>query len=234
MPGLRALHVLDRSVVDIDPVYELAETLEELSIQVAASAELDLGRLPRIHKIAGAWDLIGPTLGRLLRLQTVMTWAYGAPDLRDFRDHVELERLIVKDARGLRSLSGVGDLLALSSLQMHGVPKLHDIDDVATLGGSLSRFELERCHRIEHLEAVEPLVKLRFLGVSDAGTIPTLAPVRDLLDLEVVHAWGTTKVHDDDLSPLTALPNLRELRMRDRRSYRPTVRQIQTAIGWQP
>ncbi len=42
--GLRALHVLDRTVVDLDPIYGLADTLEVLSIQAAGSAELDLGQ----------------------------------------------------------------------------------------------------------------------------------------------------------------------------------------------
>ena len=67
---------------------------------------------------------------------------------------------------------------------------------------------------------------MSLLAFGDCGDIPTLAPLRPLDELRVVLAWGDTRVLDADLSPLADLPNLEELRMRDRREYRPRVREL--------
>ena len=75
-------------------------------------------------------------------------------------------------------------------------------------------------------EDVANLVGLVVLGFSDCGDIPSLAPIEGLRSLDRVYAWGTTKILDGDLSPLTRLPKLRDLRMRNRHGYRPTVAEV--------
>lgn len=89
----------------------------------------------------------------------------------------------------------------------------------------------EKCVRIDAIDDTEPLVGLRFLGVSDCGDVVTLAPVRSLVALEAFYAWGSTRVSDNDLSPLLSLPRLREIRMRDRRTYRPHVADLVSAFS---
>ena len=74
--------------------------------------------------------MIGPTLNELGNLQEVVTWQLGDTDLRVFRDHVELRRVVVKDARALEALGGVGDLPELEVLGIIGAPRLHHISDV--------------------------------------------------------------------------------------------------------
>jgi hypothetical protein len=61
---------------------------------------------------------------------------------------------------------------------------------------------------------------------NDSGELQTLAPLAGLKNLEYFHAWGSTRVIDGDLSQLAALPNLVEVRMRNRRTYRPPVAEI--------
>jgi hypothetical protein len=46
----------------------------------------------------------------------------------------------------------------------------------------------------------------------------------------MIWVYGTTKVLDNDLTPLVGLPKLRELRMKSRRSYRPSVKEVQRNI----
>jgi hypothetical protein len=76
------------------------------------------------------------------------------------------------------------------------------------------------------IDAVGALRNLRFLGVSDCGRIDSLSPLANLTKLEVLYAWGSTRIVDSDLTPLVKLPMLREIRMRDRREYRPRIRDI--------
>ena len=45
-----------------------------------------------------------------------------------------------------------------------------------------------------------------------------------------VLAWGSTRILDADLSPLLSLPRLTELRMKSRREYKPSVKEVQSEL----
>jgi hypothetical protein len=231
--GLRRLKLLDRSITDLAPIARLGESLEALSVRAAPRAELDLGSLRRLHVLAGEWSLIGPTLGDVGELQDVVTWRFDEVDLHAFRDLVLLRRLIVKDAPVLESLNGVGNLPDLENLGAIGAPRLHDISDAAGLSATLLELELEDCLALEEIDDVESLHGLRFLGVSECGDIASLAPLSPLDNLEVLYAFGTTRISDGDLSPLTRLPRLAEIRIQDRPSYRPRVATIRRLLAEQ-
>jgi hypothetical protein len=229
--GVRRLNVLDRGIADLGPIARLGEALEELSVQASERAELDLGTLPHLRSLAGEWGLIGDTLSRLDELQIVITWRFNEIDLHAFRDHLALQHLTIKEAPYLESLSGVGDLPEVSSVGVLLARRLRDISDVAGLASSLRELELQDCPALSALDDVEPLVNLRFFGCSNCGDVESLAPVGALTQLEVLYAWGSTHVIDRDLSPLARLPQLREIRMRDRRGYKPTVADLAAALS---
>ena len=226
---LRRLSVLDRSILDLDAIGRLT-TLEDLSVQAAADATLDLEPLGSLRSVSGEWALIGSTLGTVGQLEHLSTWMFGEMDLHAFRDHVALKTMTIKDAPYLETLSGVGNLPDLVVLKIIGARRLHEIDDVGELSSSLRELKFETCPRIETIDVVESLVGLRFLGVSESGDIASLAPVEALTQLETLYAWGTTRILDGDLSPLTRLPRLKELRMRNRRSYKPPVGDIPASV----
>lgn len=228
--GLRRLNILDRGITDLEPVGRLRDSLLALSVQAASSAELDLGTLPKLRSVAGDWGLIRGTLGRVDGLQSVITWQFDEGDLHAFRDHVNLERLIIKEAPHLNSLSGLADLPELKVLGVFLARRLEDISDVAGLR-SLRELEFEDCPAVISLDDVDSLVNLRFLGVSECGDIESLAPTESLKQLEVLYAWGSTCIVDGDLSPLARLPRLKEIRMRDRRSYNPRVADLVSALS---
>jgi len=228
--GIRRLRVLDHSVTDLEPITRLGDSLEELSVEAATDTELDLGALPRLQSLDGPWWLVGPTFRSLHCLRRVVTWEFSERDLHAFRDHVGLERLTVKDAPTLESMSGISDLPELATLKVIGGPRLRDISDVEWLAASLRRLRLIECASIESIDEIEALVGITFLELGDCGAIRSLAPVASLQQLEKVYLWGTTRAADDDLSPLIALPHLRELRMRERPGYRPTVAAVRAAL----
>lgn len=229
--GVRRLDLLDRGIADLGPIRGLADSLEELSVQAADGAELDLAALPHLRAVAGEWALIRDTLGSVDELRSVITWRFGEVDLHAFRDHVGLERLTIKEAPYLETLSGIGDLPELALLEIVLARRLSDISDVAGFAESLREFKLETCPAISAVDDVEPLANLRFFGVSECGDIESFAPLSALLELEELYAWGSTRIVDGDLSPLAQLPNLREIRMRDRRGYRPRVADLVSALS---
>jgi hypothetical protein len=227
---VRRLALLDRGIPDVRPLYRLSDTLEELSIQAAPEAELDLGQLPRVRKIAGDWGLIGPALGGLEHLREVSTWRFGEGDLTAFETHSDLERLTVKDAPRLESLDGLANHKALTHLEIRGAKRLSGISVLAETQARLEELTLEGCRAIDSLESLGGLLSLRYLGIGECGDLPSATQLWTLMALEVLSAWGSTCFIDGDLSALTRLPALREIRMRGRRHYHPAVKDIPAAI----
>jgi hypothetical protein len=52
-----------------------------------------------------------------------------------------------------------------------------------------------------------------------------------MTELENLHMWGTTRILDDDLTPLLQLRKLTDLRIRGRASYRPTLVEVMAQLG---
>jgi hypothetical protein len=75
------------------------------------------------------------------------------------------------------------------------------------------------------------ITRLRFLRISECGEMASLAPIESLTELEVLYAWGSTRIVDGDLSPLARLPRLKEVRMRNRRGYKPPVDELPAAVS---
>jgi hypothetical protein len=227
--GVRRLKLINRGITDLGPIARLADSLEELSVQAAQGAELDLVALPHLRAVAGEWTLIRDTLSSLNGLRSVITWRFDEVDLHAFRDHVGLQRLTIKEAPYLETFKGVGDLPEVKVLDIVLARKLSDISDVAGITSSLREFKLEACTAISAIDDVEPLINLRVLGFSDCVDIESLAPAAALNGLEELYAWGSTRIIDSDLSPIAQLPRLREIRMRDRRAYNPHVADLVSA-----
>lgn len=228
--GVRRLNVLDRTIVDLEPIGRLGDSLEDLSVQAAPRAQLDFGPLPHLRSVAGEWKLIRPTLDRVEMLRSVITWRFDETDLRTFRNHFALERLTLKEAPHLESLSGVANLPSLAILGVFLARRLHDISDVAECAASLRGLKFEDCPGISNLDDVESLVNLRVLSFGECGDVASLGPIRHLDLLEEFYAWGSTRILDLDLSVLARLPRLREIRMRDRRGYTPRVVDLIAAV----
>ena len=222
---IRRLLVLDRKITDLSPLGRLGRTLEELSVQAAPGTPVDLAGLPRLTSLAAAWDEVDDTLHEPEGLREIVTFDYDEVDLQPLSVQSSLENVTLKAAPRLESLYGV-DHFALRKLQVALARELEDIDALAIASQSLREVDFETCLGIYDIESLSELAQLRFLGISDCGRIPSIRPLVTLTQLECLYAWGSTRVEDGDLSPLLHLPRLKEIRMRDRREYRPSVREI--------
>jgi hypothetical protein len=227
---VRRLLVIDRKLRDLAPISRLAPTLEALTIQAAPQATIDIADLPRLAYLSAPWRQVRETVAHAAHLRELVALTYDERDLRALVENEFLTTIKLKEAPLLESLSGVGELRAVEALAVLRARKLEDISELAEVAATLSRLELEDCPAIDALDDVSGLRGLRFLSFSECGPIASLAPLAHLPALEVVHAWGTTRVMDEDLSPLASLPRLAEIRMRERRGYRPGVGAIQAGF----
>jgi internalin A len=227
---IRRLELLDRQLVDLEPLARLAGSLEELSVDVAEGATLDLGVLGHIRSLAADWSTIRGTV-REATLQTLVTWRFEDEDLAPLAGQSELQRLTIKEAPRLASLFGLADLRALSTLEVGLARELVDIDYLSDVGSSLRKLKFETCLSVDELESVASLPGLHFLGINDCGRVQSLHPLRGLQELRAFHAWGSTHVSDGDLSPLMSLPRLSDVRMRGRAEYKPPLSVITASLA---
>ncbi|TXK17718.1 hypothetical protein [Homoserinibacter sp. GY 40078] len=226
---LRELVVIDRRLTDLTPIYSLGSTLRGLSVVTNPGLRIDLDRLPALRRLSAAWTQVSATIDAAVGIEIAHLRSYGPRDFLPLRSLTQLAELVLKDRPRLTSLGG---LSAFPGLRLLGIYLASGLTDIAELEGrsEIEDLALQGCRRITRLDALTGCVGLRKLNVSECGDLASLDPIRNLDYLEQVSMFGSTKVVDDDLAPLAALPRLEELRMQSRRSYRPSVEEIQAAI----
>ena len=224
---IRRLSVLSRTSNDVSPIYRLSETLETLSIQCASSVQVDLRNLPCLQSLSAGWAQVSSSIGDALGLRDLYLGSYGERDLSPLRWNTQLERLRLKDRPRTQTLDGIEFLPRIEHLGVFGAP----IEDIGPLGRleRLSELHLQSC-RVRDLGPIAKLSGLRVLNMSEGGEIDSVSSIESTQRLEMLWLFGTTRVVDDDLGPIARLPRLRDLRMKARRSYRPSVDLIQAQI----
>lgn len=227
---IRRLQILDRSLTDLEPVARLRQTLEDLSVQAAPEAVLDLGEAPRLRALAGEWELIRSQLRLLGSVERLITWRFDETSLLALSDHEHLQRLTIKEPRKLASLLGAESLRSLRHLELTPTPWLTDISAIDDLTG-LEALILQGARSLFSIDRVSPHLNLRHLAVADSGEIESLSPVRGLTQLQALYLWGTTRILDADLTPILSLSALTDFRMRPRKPYRPSVAEVMERLG---
>ncbi|AEE47591.1 hypothetical protein [Cellulomonas fimi] len=222
---VRELVVLDRRLPSLDAIYTLAPTLELLEITTDPGISLDLLRLPRLQTISADWAQVANTIMALADLRSAAFGAYQPHDLSPLAPLSELTTLSMKDRPRLRSLAGLDALPRLADLGIYLAAELRDISQLRGRA-TIERLELEACRRLDSTLALEGCTGLRTLSLAEGGQMDTLAPVGELVRLEELYLHGSTRFLDGDLTPIAGLPRLQELRMQNRRHYRPTVAEI--------
>lgn len=226
---LRELVLLDWGLSDLEPIHSLGPTLQSLRVTTNPALTLDLGRLPGLRELGAAWRQVSASIDAATGLRDLFLLGYQPTDLEPLAALTHLVKLVMKDRPRLKSLAGLSAFPDLRSLEIYLAQNLSDIEDLAGRS-ALEEVALEACRKIDRLDALGGCVGLRSLNLSDCGALASLGPLRALTNLEDVLMYGSTKIVDGDLSPIAALPRLRELRLQSRRSYRPSVDEIEALL----
>ena len=228
---LRRLHVLARTIGDLSPVYGLSETLESLRVQTAPQARIELDRLPLLRVLSATWSQIHGSIRFAAQLRKLFILSYTERDLMPLTAVPGLVSVVLKDYPQVQSLDGLEDLPWLAELGVHLARGLRDISALQRASSPvLQTLQLTSCRSIPDIAAVSACTVLKFLDVSEGGDIPSVAPLVELVGLERLYLYGSTRARDGDLGPIAGLPRLRDFRMQSRPSYSPSVREIQAMI----
>jgi hypothetical protein len=230
---VRRLFILARTIKDLSPVYRLTNTLENLGFETSPQALLDLSQLPHLVRLAGDWRQVRETISAVRGLRRLYLAGYSERDLSVLSEHHSLTELTMKEHPQLESLAGIDRLSVLSELSIFGAVRLRNISDlVFTAAASrLQTLQLQSCRAIDQLDAVAGAGALETLNASECDGIESLSPLNHLSKLRFLYLFGTTRVLYGDLSPLASLSNLEDLRMQNRREYKPSVPEIKELIA---
>lgn len=229
---LRHVSVVARTVTDLSPLERLNATLESLALVTDESAQLDLGAFPTLTRLAAAWAQVDGSIGEGAGLVDLYLGAFRPEDLTCLRRNPSLRKLRMKDRPRLKSLDGIEHLPELEELGVFGAPALTDIAALELTGEStLTGLQLESCRSIGDWSPIAACRGVQLLNASECGPIPSLKPLSTMSDLRYLWMWGSTRIVDDDLTPLRELEQLAELRMKDRKTYVPTVERIKDGLA---
>lgn len=232
---VRRLHLLARTVSDLSAVYWLAGGLVSLRVQSDPRAVIELDRLPLLRSVSATWAQVHGSICFAGRLEELFLLSYGESDLTPLAPATSLRSIVLKDRPAVRSLDGMQHLPQLIKLGVHLAPMLGDVAALQmSTSPRLTDLALPACRRIGDISPVAACTALQALDLSEGGDLPTVAVVGGLTELERLYLYGSTKVLDSDLSPIAGLPKLRDFRMQSRRTYSPSVRDIQDAIARRP
>jgi len=228
---IKRLTILDRSLTDLSPIVRLSSTLRKLSVLTHPSVPLNLEELTGLKSISAHWTQMKSALPMLTELEDIFILGFNAPDLTVFGSNTRVERIHMKDRPKIESLAGFDELPQLRNLGIFLATRLNDFSALDSAGTNtvLEELHLPSCRKLERLDCITSLTALKVLDISDCGDIASLHPLSPLKQLEEFYCYGKTKIVDNDLSPLSSLPALRELRIKPRRSYHPTEAEIRAA-----
>jgi hypothetical protein len=229
---LRRLDVLARTIKDIEPIYRMADTLQDLGLTTAPNAAVDCTRLPHLRSISVEdWTQLRDSLASANGLHQVAVCGYLEDDLLAFAQNVQLNSIRLKQAPRLQTLLGVEALPSLDNLQVSGAQRLHDLGSLSSTAFRLAELRLDTCGAVTTLEGITNQTGLRKLWVANCGNIESLRGIVALHDLELLYMWESTRIADGDLAPLLQLQHLRDLRLMNRKHYRPSVAQVKEKLG---
>jgi hypothetical protein len=235
---LRRFVVIDRAVADLRPIHRLGPTLEELNVETDPRvyrdprSHLELDQFPCLTKLSADWKQVRGTITDAARLSTLTLRRYSEEDLRPLIGSSRLTQVDLEHYPQVHSLEGAEELGRLTGLGVYYARKLTDISALARCReAGLRRLELQASSGFAQIGCISRLRALERLNLSDCRVIESVTPLRPLRRLRELWMWGSTRVLDDDLSPLLTLRGLVSLRMMNRRTYVPSVRDVKAHLG---
>jgi len=218
---LEGLDLTAYNVDDLSPINEL-HNLRSIALGCASKTLIDFDNFPRLER---CYIMRQTRTKGLFERQGLTHLSYNPFPAADAErlgalcllQHLSLGQSSMADVKGLGVLHelrflGLGLMRELNSLA--GIEHLHHLEEL----------RIQTCRKLRNINEVAHLHNLRRLWVENCGEIESLKPVESLVLLERIILTDSTNILDGDISPLTKLPYLKDVRFANRRHYthRPT------------
>ncbi|MEM7262109.1 MAG: hypothetical protein AAF488_08970 [Planctomycetota bacterium] len=226
LPFLHGLDVYCWSLQDVEAIESLQE-LRHLGLEVESKHPLRFDNFPRLQSLLVTWrpGFESSLSTKSLRYLNVERFPYRT--LEEFQ-LPHLERLDLS-SRDLGALTGLEACSQLKSLDLLGRPALTSIEALQNLP-ALEVISIDGSKELKDLTPLARCQKLRRLVLENCGSIESLSFLEPLEELTHLFFLGDTTIDDGDLSAATRLPQLKELRFRDRPSYSHSYEELERML----
>ncbi len=133
-------------------------------------------------------------------------------------------------SRKLVTLSGIENLVSLSSLDLAGCSKLMSIAGVEKCQ-ELHTVEIESCKKLNDISSLSELRSLQNVMLTDCGKIKSLRPLVNCQQLENLTFVGDTSIEDGELTSLLDISTLKKMWFANRRHYSHNREQITEVLS---
>lgn len=219
LPNLRSFTIIHWTIENVSAVHSL-HSLRHLEISTYCKTPLDFSQFPELETCAIEWRARASSLFECKNLRDLWINRYSGKDASRFSRLTNLERLAIGNSP-IRDISALGCLTRLTSLSLLNLRRLESLKGIQSLTG-LVELKIVGCYRIRTIKEVSTLAKLRVLDISENKEIESVKPLANLACLEELYFHSSTVIRDGDLSPITRLAKLKDLRFQDRRHYSHT------------
>jgi protein phosphatase 1 regulatory subunit 7 len=177
--------------------------LRFLKLMYEYEDELDLAAMHRLHALSVNWSprIKWPIDTRSLKNLWLQKYKPSSETLAELETLSALEVLQVAQGT-VKSLAGIEGFPKLSELQLHYLPRLETVKDIAKT--SVDRIIITHCKKITDLASVAGCKSLRVLRYHDSAPLRSIAFVNDCPNLTEFRFVGVDVI-DGDLTPLKRL-----------------------------
>lgn len=225
-PRIRGVEIMSENVTDLTPIQQLAG-IELLALWCPARGVLNFLCFNKLRILFLVWRKAFESVFALTTMANINIVDYPAKDLTVWKRMGSLRKLKLSSAK-LQSLEGIQSFANLKSFTLFQCRKVESLRPLETVR-SIEGIKLEKCSSIGDLSPVAKLENLRELAIIDGGQIGSLAPIANCKKLEFLQVAGNTTVTDGDFTPLTTLPRLKKVLLRNRKHYTHTAHDLERA-----
>ncbi len=215
---LLAVDIIKYTISDVSAIHGLSK-LRRLKIFTYCKTELDFSCFPELEDISLYWRTKAKSIFDCFSLKRVFIDHYVGKEknLTPFSKLKNLEYLSLKTPR-INEIGNIEDLINLTFLGIYNVRKLSSLSGIEK-SKNLKVLEIQACRSIRRIDEIAELVNLERLLLCDDGEIENLKPISKLQHLKEFYFYESTNIIDGDLSPVSLLPNLKNVSFQNRRHY---------------
>ncbi|HTA60038.1 MAG TPA: hypothetical protein VK805_17920 [Candidatus Baltobacteraceae bacterium] len=217
LPFLARLDLWTAKIRDLSPLYTLPK-LRALSLN-GVSKKIDFTKIQGLEDLhLSQWrEARFNSIFECKMIKNLAVTGYSGVDLKPFTRIATLTNLAMSFSK-LLSLEGAAALPALVRLSLASTNQIDTLNGIQTCNKLLLLW-VESARKLRNLGAISSIRSLRTLNLSDCPSLESIKPMARLPELEAVWFYGSTNIHDGDLSPLTTLPKLKYAKFVDREHY---------------
>lgn len=169
---------------------------------------IDFSAFPNLEVLRCEWAKTHHNVGscRDLRVLHIRKYAPESMNLQELSTLCELRELELVQSK-LASLKGIDQMGRLQDLQLSYMPRLEDIDDLASLENTLKVAFFDHCRKIRNHAVLGKLACLKTLVFVDCGKLPSIGFIRSIPTLKNFRILRTD-IADGDMSPCIGIKHV--------------------------